>query len=214
MSARPMEEEMDKFSGSEHSVGQTPVLPMQANADKCGTYVMLAIYNQRMNARLLRSSALLSEEQLNLDTGGFFGSIIAHWNHIMFADLIMFRRIASHALGAEYLREISTFPQPAAPNDIYYRDIERFTRRRGDLDQIILDWVREVAASALDETLSFVSTEGNTVRIVARDLLQHIFMHQIHHRGQITCLLSQCGIDYGSTDLPVIVPEGNSDHPL
>jgi uncharacterized damage-inducible protein DinB len=214
MPARPMEEGMDKFSGSEHSVGQMPVLPMQADADERGTYVMLAIYNQRMNARLLRSSALLSDEQLNLDTGGFFGSIIAHWNHIMFADLIMFRRIASNQLGAEYLREISTFPQPAAPDDIYYRDLGRFTQRRGVLDQIILDWVGGVAAAELDETLSFVSTEGNTVRIVASDLLQHIFMHQIHHRGQITCLLSQRGIDYGSTDLPVIVPEGNRDHPL
>jgi uncharacterized damage-inducible protein DinB len=188
------------------------MFPMQADADKRGTFVMLARHNQRMNARLLQSSALLSEEQLNLDTGGFFGSVIAHWNHIMFADLIMFRRIANSKLGAEYLGGIATFPPSAAPTDIYYPDLDGFTRRRGVLDEIILDWVREVAASDLDETLSFVSTEGNTVRVVVRDLLQHIFMHQIHHRGQITCLLSQRGIDYGSTDLPVIVPEGSRDH--
>lgn len=187
---------------------------MQVNADKRATYVMLAIYNQRINSRLLKSSALLSEEQLNLDMRGFFGSIIAHWNHIMFADLIMFRRIADNDVGAEYLRDISTFPPSAAPTDIYYRDIDRFTRRRFVLDQIILDWVRNVAASELDVTISFVSTEGNAVRIAAWDLLQHIFMHQIHHRGQITCLLSQHGIDYGSTDLPVIVPEGACDHLL
>ena len=184
---------------------------MQAGADIRATFVMLARYNERMNTRLLRFSATLPEERLNLDTGGFFGSIIAHWNHIMFADLIMFRRIADNRLGVEYLHEIATFPRPVTPTDVYYPDLDRFTRRRGDLDRIIIDWIRKVPAPALHAMLSFVSTEGNTVRIVACDLLQHIFMHQIHHRGQITCLLRQSGVDYGSTDLPVIVPEGSCD---
>lgn len=191
---------MGKFSDCEPS-----------GADKRATFVMLARYNQLMNARLLRSSAALSAERLSRDTGGFFGSIIAHWNHIMFADLIMFRRIADNRLGAEYLRELATFPPSVAPTDIYYRELDRFTWRRNDLDRTILDWTRAVATPAFDATLSFVSTEGNTVRIVAGDLLQHIFMHQIHHRGQITCLLSQNGVDYGSTDLPVLIPEGSRE---
>jgi uncharacterized damage-inducible protein DinB len=29
----------------------------------------------------------------------------------------------------------------------------------------------------------------------------HFFNHQTHHRGQVTTLLSQCGIDPGVTDL-------------
>ncbi len=29
----------------------------------------------------------------------------------------------------------------------------------------------------------------------------HFFNHQTHHRGQLTTLLSQCGIDPGLTDL-------------
>ena len=37
----------------------------------------------------------------------------------------------------------------------------------------------------------------------------HFFNHQTHHRGQVTALLSQCGKDYGVTDLiwlPEVVP--------
>jgi uncharacterized damage-inducible protein DinB len=37
-------------------------------------------------------------------------------------------------------------------------------------------------------------------------LLMHVFNHQTHHRGQVTTLLSQFGVDYGSTDLVVLVP--------
>jgi uncharacterized damage-inducible protein DinB len=35
----------------------------------------------------------------------------------------------------------------------------------------------------------------------------HVFNHQTHHRGQITTLLSQFGIDVGITDLVAIVPD-------
>ena len=34
----------------------------------------------------------------------------------------------------------------------------------------------------------------------------HFFNHQTHHRGQVTALLSQCGKDYGVTDL-IFMPE-------
>jgi uncharacterized damage-inducible protein DinB len=33
-------------------------------------------------------------------------------------------------------------------------------------------------------------------------LVTHMFSHQTHHRGQVTTLLSQMGLDMGSTDLP------------
>jgi uncharacterized damage-inducible protein DinB len=46
-------------------------------------------------------------------------------------------------------------------------------------------------------------------------LVTHLFNHQTHHRGQVTTLLSQRGIDVGSTDLPFMprfstAPEGRS----
>jgi uncharacterized damage-inducible protein DinB len=37
-------------------------------------------------------------------------------------------------------------------------------------------------------------------------LLMHFFNHQTHHRGQVTTLLSQAGVDMGDTDLVILVP--------
>jgi uncharacterized damage-inducible protein DinB len=37
--------------------------------------------------------------------------------------------------------------------------------------------------------------------------LTHFFNHQTHHRGQLTTLLMQAGIDPGMTDL-IGLPEG------
>jgi uncharacterized damage-inducible protein DinB len=35
--------------------------------------------------------------------------------------------------------------------------------------------------------------------------LTHFFNHQTHHRGQVTALLAQAGVDPGVTDLIAIV---------
>jgi uncharacterized damage-inducible protein DinB len=34
----------------------------------------------------------------------------------------------------------------------------------------------------------------------------HFFNHQTHHRGQVTTLLSQEGVDVGVTDLLALIP--------
>ena len=37
--------------------------------------------------------------------------------------------------------------------------------------------------------------------------LMHFFNHQTHHRGQVTTLFSQIGVDVGVTDLSALIPE-------
>ena len=37
--------------------------------------------------------------------------------------------------------------------------------------------------------------------------LTHLFNHQAHHRGQVTALLMQAGVDPGLTDLIALAPQ-------
>jgi uncharacterized damage-inducible protein DinB len=37
-------------------------------------------------------------------------------------------------------------------------------------------------------------------------LVQHFFNHQTHHRGQVSTLLFQAGVDVGVTDLNALIP--------
>lgn len=41
-------------------------------------------------------------------------------------------------------------------------------------------------------------------------LVLHLFLHQVHHRGQVTTLLSQCAVDFGDTDLIEIINKSSS----
>ena len=51
--------------------------------------------------------------------------------------------------------------------------------------------------------LTFTSKVDNVTRTLPRwAVVVHMLNHQTHHRGQITTLLSQMGLDIGTTDIP------------
>jgi uncharacterized damage-inducible protein DinB len=45
-------------------------------------------------------------------------------------------------------------------------------------------------------------SDGKTRRLPAAVAAVHLFNHGTHHRGQLTTLMKQAGIDPGVTDLP------------
>ena len=74
------------------------------------------------------------------------------------------------------------------------------------IDNIIIEWCNEIKDEDLDRPLLHKNFKGVEFNKRLGDLILHLFLHQIHHRGQITTLLSQENIDFGETDLPEIVP--------
>jgi len=47
--------------------------------------------------------------------------------------------------------------------------------------------------------------KGSSFQKDFSSLINHLFLHQVHHRGQATTLLSQFGVDFGETDLIEII---------
>jgi uncharacterized damage-inducible protein DinB len=65
------------------------------------------------------------------------------------------------------------------------------------------DWARNVTGDWLAETMSYVSVNDGKTRILPRwVLVTHMLNHGTHHRGQLTTLMKQLGIEPGVTDLP------------
>ncbi|MEM9807946.1 MAG: DinB family protein [Cyanobacteria bacterium P01_D01_bin.56] len=81
-----------------------------------------------------------------------------------------------------------------------------FTALRAEreaLDIRIIDWVSALDPIWLDEEQTYQSkVDGKICTIPCWALVTHMFNHQTHHRGQVTTLLSQMGLDIGSTDIP------------
>jgi uncharacterized damage-inducible protein DinB len=167
----------------------------------------LATYNQWMNRKLYEAAAGLSEEELHRNRGAFFGSIFGTLNHVAIGDILWFKRISSHVPGLASLKYVDQLPQPRFPSTPLCGNLSGLAGLRSALDEAIVAFCTEASPSLLDDTLEWTSRNGVKSRKILGDVLLHAFNHQTHHRGQVTTLFSQMGIDVGDTDLILLLPD-------
>lgn len=73
--------------------------------------------------------------------------------------------------------------------------------QRLQLDVAIETWLAAMPADDPLRTMRYGNTKGVQREHPSWMALTHLFNHQTHHRGQVTTLLMQAGIDRGLTDL-------------
>ncbi len=168
---------------------------------------LLAHYNQWMNRKLLASAAELPVEAITANRGAFFGSILGTLNHLAVGDTIWLNRFAQHPGCAAILRPVTERPQPKALDEAMFRDLASLRAYREWLDELIIQFTASVSDEVLASNLSYANTKGVRSSRNLHALLTHFFNHQTHHRGQVTTLLFQAGIDPGTTDLLALIPQ-------
>ncbi|MEO5699158.1 MAG: DinB family protein [Casimicrobiaceae bacterium] len=164
-----------------------PIVPMITPA-YCQ---LLARYAQWMNARLHASVASMDDAARRLDRGAFFGSILETCNHLVWGDRVWLAR----------------FTDTAAPAGDFGRgmfdDFTALAAERATTDLHMQAWAATVTTVWLGSTLRYRSVvDGQDRAMPAAIAAIHLFNHGTHHRGQLTTLLSQAGVDPGVTDLP------------
>ena len=169
--------------------------------------ILMSEYNRLMNQRIFEAAGKLSKATLTEDKGAFFKSIITTLNHIMIGDILWLTRFEKHPSNFSSLKQMSDFPQPQTLDKILFDDISTFLEQRRKLDTIIHQFCHELTEEDINSALTYTNfmKENHSKRFGY--LVLHVFLHQIHHRGQVTTLLSQESLDFGETDLPEIVPE-------
>ena len=156
----------------------------------------MARYNRWQNENLYGAADQLSDEERRLDRGSFFKSIHATLSHIMWADQI-------------WMSRLSDWDAPEGPSrDVpLYDDWEDLKARRFAADQVFRDWSDTLSQADVDGDLEWYSgTLGRGMTSPRGVCIMQVFNHQTHHRGQVSTLLFQNGIDPGITDLLEILP--------
>ena len=168
----------------------------------------MAKYNYRMNSQIFNAIKNLTGSDINEDRGAYFNSIIGTLNHILVGDIIWLRRLADHSNKYVTLKKMSDLPEPKGLDDILFSDIESVKTTRIKVDLLLCHWLEN---ETHNEDFSRNLEYSNTKNIISRrnfgELLSHLFNHQTHHRGQLTTLLNQLGIDVGVTDFLLEIPD-------
>jgi len=160
---------------------------------------LMASYNRWMNERLYTACSQMSDMERKWDRKVFFGSIHGTLNHLLLGDKIWLGRFEGKPFAVTSL------------DQELYTDFDELQKERIGTDAHIENWAADLTDDVLAGELHFTSV----VNLIQRSYdmwvtVTHFFNHQTHHRGQLTTLLSQCGRNYGVTDLiwlPELMPE-------
>ena len=167
---------------------------------------LMAPYNAWMNTKVYDAAERLTTDELSRDRGAFFGSILGTLNHLVAADLIWLGRLAGHPPLSGRI-DLSGLPQPTSIRLIVADDLSRLRPTRERIDRLVVGFVDGLTEADIGGVFDYRRTDGTAHRKVLSSVLSHIFNHQTHHRGQVTTLLYQAGIDVGVTDLLALIPD-------
>jgi uncharacterized damage-inducible protein DinB len=150
----------------------------------------MAAYSRWMNDALYACAAQLADSVRKEDAGAFFKSIHGTLNHLLLADRLWMGRITGVPFKVGSLAEE------------LYADFDELRAERRKTDEAITTWADALTDARLGETLVYTSIVNPAeTRMPLWFVLTHFFNHQTHHRGQVTTLLMQRGVDPDVTDL-------------
>lgn len=157
-------------------------------------YALMARYNRWMNEKLYAICADIPDAERKKDRGAFFKSMHGTLNHLLFGDVVWMARFQS-------------LEGPGRIIDELHADFGELRAAREVMDARIIEWAATLTPQWLAAPLRWTSNVDRKTRTLpAWTLVAQLFNHQTHHRGQLTTLLFQYGIDPGVTDVP-FMPE-------
>jgi len=173
-------------------------------------YRLLARYNQWFNTRLYDACEGLSDAARKQDRGAFFGSVHHTLNHLVVADQIWLKRFrqcgVDHGLVFASLGEdVLDLPADASLSTVLFDDWAALRGKRKQLDAAIASWLAQMPEDFPVRTMRYANSKGVQREHPTWLALTHFFNHQAHHRGQVTTLMMQAGVDVGVTDLVALL---------
>ncbi len=170
-------------------------------------FKLMAVYNQRMNRQLYECANKVSSKALTEDLGAYFNSILGTLNHILIGDIVWLKRFSKYSERFTSLQKLERYKAPYALDQMLYDDLSILHSVREDVDVIMCNWIdKELFNKDLAGNLVYENSVKEKSTRNLGELLSHLFNHQTHHRGQLSTLLYQQGIDIGVTDYLVEIP--------
>lgn len=166
-------------------------------------FLRFAQYNRWFNGRLFEHVASLDDGERKRDRGAFFRSIHDTLDHILLCDRSWLSRIERSALSFPSLTDADLVPELRDLGQGVTQDFETLRTERHATDAVLEAFVRELTPELLARDLEYKNSKGVDFANPLWHVVAHVFNHQTHHRGQVTALLSQAGIDPGITDFIV-----------
>ena len=139
----------------------------------------MARNNLWSNDRLYRAVLVLKPGEFEAERTSFFPSIKATLNHILAVDHLYLDFLEEGGVGAAAYDDFVPFEDPQA---LYVAQLAA--------DRRLIAFCDGLSEADLDRRVGTDRREDGMIPERIGDILAHVFLHDIHHRGQVHAMLS------------------------
>lgn len=152
--------------------------------DLLGHLQRMARNNRWSNDRLYRAVLDLQPGEFEAERTSFFPSIRETLNHVLLVDLFYFDMLEEKGVG----RAIGTCFKP-------FEDAPGLAAAQADFDRKLIAFCDVLEAGDLDRRVATDRGDAGVIPERIGDLLAHLFLHDIHHRGQVHAMLAGTSVE-------------------
>ena len=139
----------------------------------------MARNNLWSNDRIYRAVLALHPGEIAAGRASFFPSIKETRNHILAGVLLYFDFLTDGGLGAAAYDDFIPFKDPAS-----------LAAAQADFDRRLIAFCDGLSEADLDRRVVTDRREDGMIPEGIGEILAHVFLHDIHHRGQVHAMLS------------------------
>ena len=154
-------------------------------------------YSSWANQRILAACRQLSPDEFTQSVAGSYGSVRNTFVHTLSAEWGWLERCGGPPRGARLVAE--DFPTLESVAEVWGRVETSMRAYLAGLDD----------ASAAEE-VTFTLGAGPAQTATRGDLLTHVVVHAVHHRGQVSLLIRELGYAPGNVDFLIYLAEGQA----
>lgn len=159
------------------------------------TAVMLAKYDDWADRVLFKAVAELPEGAVSAPRKTLFGSMIGTFNHNYQVGLIWRAHILSEEHGFSTRREL------------LHPEFDKLVEAQSELNQWLLEWAKHQDVESLSKKIKFNFVSGRPANMTVGGMFLHIINHKTYHRGWVSEMFFEYGINPPETDLCVYLCE-------
>jgi uncharacterized damage-inducible protein DinB len=159
------------------------------------TAIMLAKYSNWADQVLFKAMRTLPEGAVHQPRQTLFGSMIGTLNHNYQVDLIW----RAHLLGEQH--GFST------RRDQLHPDLGALVNEQTKINQWYIDWAESQNAESLWGRLKFNYVSGKAAEMTRGGMFLHVVNHKTYHRGWVSEMFFDWGINPPETDLCVFLSD-------
>ncbi|MGX7872374.1 DinB family protein [Mesorhizobium sp. ORM6] len=139
----------------------------------------MAANNLWSNDRLYRAVLALKPGEFEAERTSFFPSIKATLNHVLAVDYLYLDFLEAGGVGAAAHDDFVPFDEPHA-----------LSAAQAAADRRLIAFCGGLSETDLDRRVITDRREDGMIPERIGDILAHVFLHDIHHRGQVHAMLS------------------------